>query len=342
MGGKVMNAVATALPKCPICGASATPWKHVHDQQGIAKGEWLLLRCQQCKAGFLHPRPKKEEISSFYPDDYYAYLLPSLPAPPSKPLKRLEWQWRQKRIQAYLALLGYPVQSPSRFWKWLVRVLPPSLDVPHYREGVLLDIGCGSGQYLLQMREWGWKIKGVEINPRAVHAARKAGLDVIAGTLEEAQLPSESIAFARLGDVLEHVPDPVATMKEIHRILEPGGLVEVITPNLDSWGFSLFGKYWFPLETPRHIVLFTPQAIRALAQQTGFHIHKLKVRSHKEVDVIPSIHAWLADAHPKLLSFWDEHPGLQKLVRKLFALPKTLANLAGKGSMIVAWLEKAQ
>ncbi|RMH35919.1 MAG: class I SAM-dependent methyltransferase [Nitrospirae bacterium] len=327
---------------CPICDSESFPWGTTFDRQEIASGVWTLRRCTACGAGFLDPMPSLSETQTFYPKDYYAYAPPTLPQSPTSTIKRWEWTWRQQRLAAKLDALGYPVVRPAKAWRWLARLFPPRAEIPPFRKGTLLDIGCGSGSYLLQMKHWGWQVQGIEPNPQAAEAAQRAGIDVFEGYLRDAKLSSKSIALVRMNDVLEHIPDPVKEMCEVARILEPGGVVEITTPNLNAWTFSIFRSYWFPLETPRHLVLFTPQALRILAARTGLEIKSMKVWSYKEVDLLPSISAWLSDHAPKAARVWKKARWLQKTVRKLIAPAKVIGDMLGKGSAVTVRMRKPE
>lgn len=329
---------------CPVCKDS-----HIHhllegrDRLHGVEGSWSLFRCPACGLGFLNPTPAPEAISNFYPNDYYAYYPPSLPQRPEKLFKRIDFNIRQFRKKAYAKKLGYPIsENYSSLVRLLVSIFPPATDFPAFREpGTLLDVGCGAGQYLLEMKSLGWNVKGVELSEHAVKAAQSAGLDVVCGTLESAKLDSSVFAVIRLNDVLEHVPDPHALLKEIHRILVPGGHLQVTLPNLDAWTFSLFHQYWFPLEIPRHLFFFTPDSLTRIATDCGYTVKSLKVWSHKEVDVIPSLQYYLRENHPGLFKAIDR-PFIWKLIRKSFAPFKFVANLFSKGSAMTIWLEKSE
>src|SRR5690606_4600196 len=70
--------------------------------------------------------------------------------------------------------------------------------------------------------------------------------------------------------VLEHVYDPSGLLSECYRLLKPGGHLRVVVPNPKSWGHKLFGSRWRGLEPPRHLHLFTPEALRMLSERAGF------------------------------------------------------------------------
>lgn len=147
------------------------------------------------------------------------------------------------------------------------------------RPGRLVDVGCGSGRDLLLLREKGWMVTGVEVSPEAAKRAREAGLDVRVGTLEEAALPAGSADVATLFHVLEHVADPVATAREVARVLAPGGVMLAHVPNFGSLNARLFREHWYELDVPRHVNFFTPRTLKRLVREAGLALRTLKTRA---------------------------------------------------------------
>jgi len=82
--------------------------------------------------------------------------------------------------------------------------------------------------------------------------------------------PENSFDAVTMHHVIEHVFDPIATMREIYRILKPGGMVVAVTPNAESQGLRIYGSNWRGLEPPRHIQIFSPQALESTARKAGF------------------------------------------------------------------------
>jgi SAM-dependent methyltransferase len=134
----------------------------------------------------------------------------------------------------------------------------------------LLDVGCGNGIFLLQLRSLGWDVAGVEPDPKSAAAAAAAGLNVRVGVLEEQSLPDDHYDAITLSHVLEHLHQPRETLRFCRRILKPGGTLYVATPNFGAAGHRRFGSDWFPLDPPRHLVLFTPDSLKRLFKSTGF------------------------------------------------------------------------
>lgn len=142
--------------------------------------------------------------------------------------------------------------------------------LPSLPGGRLLDVGCGAGAWLAAMQARGWEVHGVDFDPQAVAAAQAHGLPVALGSLEAQALPSASFDAVTLNHVVEHLPDPVSTLRECHRVLRPGGQLVVSTPNGTSLGHRLLGRSWRGLEPPRHLHVFNFPALESALRQAGF------------------------------------------------------------------------
>jgi len=339
--GKGKDVKKSVTGTCYLCGSNDL--KHLlngRDRLHGTPGTFPIAQCQHCSLAFIHPQPALEDIPDFYPKFYYAYVHEAQPE--HSFLKRMELNFRKrKRAEILTVHYNYPREFPKNiFYSFISTISRTVKDVPHYiADGVLLDIGCGKGTYLQQMKELGWQTLGVEFSDSGVQAATQAGLEVLHGTVVEAGFQSDSIDYARMADVLEHLPDPVGTMTEIHRILKPGGMVQITLPNIRSFTFWLFGQYWFPLEIPRHLFFYSPKSLRLLASTIGFDIKTMKVWSHKEVDVIFSIEYWLHAKHPHLEKFF-QNKLFRKLIRKALYPAKAIATFFGYGSAITILMRK--
>src|SRR5439155_6595773 len=112
------------------------------------------------------------------------------------------------------------------------------------RKGRLLDVGCALGDFLMEAKDAGWDVEGVEISHYAAQRARARGLRVTAGRLEELDLPAASFDVITLYDAIEHLTDPVATLAAVHRLLVPGGLLHLVTPYVGRVQARLLGRHW--------------------------------------------------------------------------------------------------
>jgi SAM-dependent methyltransferase len=134
-----------------------------------------------------------------------------------------------------------------------------------------LDIGCALGFMLQEAKSVGWDPVGVETSEFAArYAAEHTGCSVHATTLRQAAFPSSSFDVVTLMDVIEHVPDPKELAEEIYRILRPGGILFIVTPNFASFFARIYGLKAYGMWPDRHIVYFQPSTIVALLRKVGF------------------------------------------------------------------------
>jgi len=170
--------------------------------------------------------------------------------------------------------------TPALYWsRWALAAVPSvrlkkdrmarHLPLKH-RGQRLLDIGCGNGAFVRAARAWGWDAEGLDPDPNAAAGGRAMGLPITEGGLPNTGYPEGSFAAVTIDHSIEHLHDPVAGVREVRRILEPGGTVWIATPNLSSIGHKLFGPAWRGLEPPRHLVLFTTATLISTLSRAGF------------------------------------------------------------------------
>lgn len=264
------------VSSCPVCNCiSRTP---VH--QGLrdriffsAPGEWNLYRCNSCGSGYLDPRPTRETIGLAY-RNYFTHTKPRGGFTiSSKPFYRIfangyrNWRYGTKAVpSSWIGVLVKAIQPAGRAKiKAEMRHLPPP-----WRGARLLDLGCGNGQFLEWARDMGWQVFGADPDPHAVAIAMGHGIDVRVGGIEQFDEEEPQFDVITLSHVIEHLHDPIAELKSVHRLLKPNGTIWIDTPNLDSIGHADFGSSWRGLEPPRHLVLFTRRSLQFALENTGF------------------------------------------------------------------------
>lgn len=275
-----------AVPACPVCGSAARTVLHnglVDNTFFVAPGTWSMQQCRDCGSAYLDPRPTPESIAEAYAA-YYTHGAAS--ASQHRRLKAAIKRVMQRFSAAYVRSLERPNPQGRRFSTMLaarvVKALAPCREVidARYRHlsspvsgaDRLLDIGCGSGEFLLRARSLGWKVEGVDFDPKAVEAARASGLEVRVGSIEAYSDVRDAFDVVTCNHVIEHVYDPVYLIRAIHRILKLGGLLWIETPNIASAGHALFGAAWRGLESPRHIAILNYRILVRLLTEAGFSI----------------------------------------------------------------------
>lgn len=221
------------------------------DRLGLSQDAFKIMRCRECGLYFISPRPSLAEIMQYYPYEGYEPYYAAIDERPT--LERLH----RCHIQ----------RKRCRFFERAKT------------EGRLLDVGCATGNFLAQIRERGeWETYGVEINQAAAEYARERfELNVFHGELREACYPSDYFDVVTMWSVLEHLHDPLGSVREVRRILRPGGILSFTIPNGDSLDAQLFGPHWAFFDPPRHLYTFSRRALEELLSRGGFEI--IEVRS---------------------------------------------------------------
>lgn len=138
------------------------------------------------------------------------------------------------------------------------------------RRGRLLDVGCALGDFLLVAFAAGWETWGVEVSAWASEFARREhGLRVHTGTLESAAFAANSFDVVTLYDVVEHAGDPLALLREVKRLLVPGGLVHIVTPNVAGKLASLLRHRWYHYKPGEHLYYFAPETMARTIEMAG-------------------------------------------------------------------------
>jgi len=290
---------------CPHCGAAgATLLWPMPDRLQVFAGDFSLVRCRACGLLRTSPRPAWSELSAAYAAG--RYHMPE-------------------------DVGGSAIKSLAR----RITALSP-------QPGRALDVGCGTGELLAALRQDGWAVQGVEPDATLARQAREeSGLDVFVGDLAAAAFPDGHFDLVVLWHVLEHLPEPRATLAEVRRVLRPAGVAVIGVPNAASLQARLFGRYWAAYDVPWHLTHFTPGTLGRLLEQTGLRVVRLACFSGSWSTYVRSLQALIA-AHVR-------HPGAQTVLRLLLLNPLWRATLKlpflalerwGRGPGLVAYARR--
>ncbi len=291
---------------CNLCGSTSSedvrliPDYLLERTQVVAQ----LVRCRACGLIYQNPRPTLAEMDAHYPPEYEPYADHTASKEPNPLLKRA---------------FAYGTRKRTRF-------------VTRRKSGGrLLDIGCATGTFLLGMRGMKrWNVQGVEPSKQIAEYARtEHKLDVFPGTLEEASFPAGAFDCVTMWDVLEHVHDPLATLREINRILKDDGMLVLRVPNLASWDARLFGETWAGLDAPRHLYVFSPETLAALLAQARFETVDLSCDIGGYVTFVLSLRFWMtarnvSEATKQRITRMLYHPAARLASAPFFWIPSVL------------------
>lgn len=270
------------LSSCPYCHSSRIRRLFFTKDYVIGlPGTFYLSRCEDCHLAFQNPRVKESvhSVMNFtFMEDHYgqeenlAFQKKSSIAPPDdKPLIPLTPANRRVLTNHF----GYPFGASNRLDRlrsWIHKAKFEKVGIPKFKvTGDVLEIGCGKGQLLKQLKEWGWTVHGVEPSPEMTAIANKYyGLDVRVDTVEHLMYPPNSFDAVIMIMVLEHLYDPFEALRRIVSWIKPGGEFIFAIPYFEGLEFRLHGKYAHSLALPHHVLFPNRAILREELQQSGF------------------------------------------------------------------------
>jgi SAM-dependent methyltransferase len=284
---KITSTLALDRVSCNLCGEEEA------DPVAFQNG-FYVMECRVCGLVYVNPRPTAEDLVSLYAD-YHT----------RDGENEASWDRLMSRIFREAADTLCSVRCGSG-------------------RGRLLDVGCGYGSFVATMQARGWDAEGVDPSPMVVAAAARKGWPVQLGTLEGMQASYGTYDAITMFYVLEHVPDPMGTLRQAFDLLTPGGILLVRVPHTTPIvrllaPLGLGGALYDP---PFHLYDFSPTVLQEMLRQTGF----ADVRTRPGKPTVPSrLGARLATA-----LFGALAAGIHALTRGAVLLP-------GVSKITIAW-----
>jgi SAM-dependent methyltransferase len=223
----------SALRTCPACGR-ATPHTHRFTVRQCA-----IWQCDDCGLG-------QTKTEGFNPNIYYT-----------------AGYFSGQHSDGYADYRGSELILRREFARSVafIRRFRPS--------GRLLDLGCAYGFFLYEARRY-FEVSGIELAESAAAFCRRAGLPVISGEADDANMARiGEVEVITLFDVIEHLPHPRDTLALCCRYLKPGGLIVITTGDFDSLAARLMGSKWRLMTPPQHLWFFTRESLRRMAESLG-------------------------------------------------------------------------
>lgn len=231
--GKIPEALLTPRV-CPTCGSE-------HEKLELEKDHMRIVRCTGCDLVYVSPTFDEAHYRAVYASAEYQEIVRDLGA--------RSHEYRVARFGAErVALMTRHVRGTR----------------PRY-----VDVGCSTGFVVEAARDAGWDAVGIDLNPSAIEFGRARGLDLRIAALEDAGLAAESFDAVSLFDVLEHLLDPVRTLRASIRLLKAGGIIFLYVPNYDSASRLLMGSAAHFIWPTHHLNYYTPVTIRDLLAREG-------------------------------------------------------------------------
>ena len=249
---------------CPNCGGGTRLWGK--------KNSFDIFSCDYCRLVFVYPLPDPTKV---YGEDYFSGA---------------------KGGFGYVDYDADKEPMVGTFNKYI-----DLLSKYGKSQGELFDIGAATGFFLNIAQNRGYKVSGVEMSSHAAQVARNKGIDVSSGDLMALGLGNEKFDVVTMLDVLEHMTDPFTELLEVKRILKPGGLVVVNSPDGQSLLARLLKTRWHLVLPPEHLFYFSPKNLAMFMEKNGFKMVHNKTIGKKFTFqyIFKMLYKW------QKLSIWD-------------------------------------
>ncbi|OFW04187.1 MAG: hypothetical protein A3I61_09380 [Acidobacteria bacterium RIFCSPLOWO2_02_FULL_68_18] len=237
--------------RCPTCGVADAALE-------LEKDHMRIVRCAACDLVYVTPTFDEAHYETVYRSAEYQEIV-----------RDLGIRSHQYRVE--------------RFGRERVDIMARHLRASRPR---ILDVGCSTGFVVEAARDRGWDGVGLDLNPSAVEYGHSRGLDLRNVALDDAGFEPASFDAVCLFDVLEHLLDPVGTLRAAVRLLRPGGIVFLYVPNYDSASRLLMGKDAHFIWPTHHLNYYTPSSIRDLLRREGLRTEYLATEGLDLVDYL--------------------------------------------------------
>jgi SAM-dependent methyltransferase len=216
-----------------------------------------VVECVGCRLMRLYPWPAPEELSHYYPQNYWFQ-------PEHATADTLEDMYRRVVLRDHIAFVRRAVRESDE-------------------QGPVLDVGCGGGLFTRMLAEQGFAVLGLDFSLDAARIAwGRNRVPVVCGTLGSAPFPAGTCAGVTMFHVLEHLYDPASYLEAAHELLKPNGRLIVQVPNAECWQFITFGENWNGIDVPRHLVNFRASDMDRLLESCGFEVLRHKYFSLRD------------------------------------------------------------
>jgi SAM-dependent methyltransferase len=219
-----------------------------YDRLHNLPGVFNIVKCKTCGLQRTNPRPNSDSIGFYYPSNYGPYLIKDS---------------FSKKSNIIISII-------KGFFGFESRTLPS------VKGNVLLDIGCSSGDFLLEKKGEGWDVSGLEFSEEAGKLAIKRGLNVIISSLENAPSPKIKFDIITAWMVFEHLHQPLLVFNKIIDWIQPNGYLVFSIPDTGSLNRQIFKSRSYDLHLPGHLYHYSPNTIEKLLNDSGWEIVKIK------------------------------------------------------------------
>ena len=236
---------------CPVCGSADLHFKLKALDHTVSKKEFEIWQCSNCTLRLTQDVPDINSIGQYYQSDNYISHTNT----------------KKGLINSLYHFVRELTLSNKR------RLI---LSITNLKNGKLLDIGAGTGSFAGFMKTHGWNVTGFEPDEQARRQALSLNNVQLIGPENFYLLPEESFDVITMWHVLEHVHDLHEYLKQLKKLIKPGGKIFIAVPNYTSLDASFYKSYWAAYDVPRHLYHFSPLSLKKLFNEQGFELQSTR------------------------------------------------------------------
>jgi SAM-dependent methyltransferase len=257
--------------KCRICGNIEGNKEYIIKEMHFGFGEeFVYFQCENC--GCFQIKNIPYNLPKYYPSNYYSFNPANLEKRGIISFVKTIF----KLIRNSYAIFNHGLVGKIIYSFYPYEALRSLSRVRLNKNSKILDVGCGTGKLLLELRGLGFTHL-VGIDPYIEKDIEyKNGVKILKKTIQEfSESGNNKYDLIMFHHSFEHIQEPFETLEACKRILNPDGIVLIRTPVADSWAWENYRENWVQIDAPRHIFIYSRKSMEILAQKIGFKIKEI-------------------------------------------------------------------
>ncbi|MDN4165591.1 class I SAM-dependent methyltransferase [Cytophagales bacterium LB-30] len=234
------------IEACPSCDSKEQTLFKICKDYTVSGETFAIVECKNCGFKFTNPRPDEQSIGKYYESEEYISHTDKA----------------QGFIQqVYKLVRGITLYRKYRLISKLVA------------KGKILDIGCGTGDFLTQFKDRNWEVRGVEKSTKSRAIAIEKNGNIISEDLS--QIEDQGYDVITLWHVLEHIHTLNETLTRIRKLVKKDGYIVIAVPNEASFDAKHYGEHWAAYDVPRHLYHFNQKTLKEIAKKNKLKVKKI-------------------------------------------------------------------